>query len=93
MAGEWAVGGDFKRILCALAKKHPSRIVEEPDVAADVATMRDACEGLGTDEEAIIDVLANKTFEQIEGGRVRVEKRIGRLDTAAGKAPWFHTVR
>ena len=83
MAGEWAVGGDFKRILCALAKKHPSRIVEEPDVAADVATMRDACEGLGTDEEAIIDVLANKTFEQIEVGRVRVEKRIGRLDTAA----------
>ena len=66
MSGEWEIGGDFKRILCALAKKHPSRIVEEPDVAADVQTMRDACEGLGTDEEAIIDVLANKTFEQIE---------------------------
>jgi hypothetical protein len=28
MSGEWAVGGDFKRILCALAKKHPSRIAE-----------------------------------------------------------------
>lgn len=66
MGGEWAIGGDFKRILCALAKKHPDRIVEEPDYAADVATLRDAVEGLGTDEEAIIDVLANKTFDQIE---------------------------
>ena len=66
MGGEWAIGGDFKRILCALAKKHPERIVEEPDYAADVATLRDAVEGLGTDEEAIIDVLSNKTFDQIE---------------------------
>ena len=48
MGGEWAIGGDFKRILCALAKKHPERIVEEPDYAADVATLRDAVEGLGT---------------------------------------------
>ena len=64
MGGEWAIGGDFA-ILCALAK-HPERIVEEPDYAADVATLRDAVEGLGTDEEAIIDVLSNKTFDQIE---------------------------
>ena len=42
MAGEWKVGGDFKRILCALAKKHPDRIEESPDIAADVAQMRKA---------------------------------------------------
>ena len=26
MEGEWKVGGDFKRILCALAKKHPAHV-------------------------------------------------------------------
>ena len=26
MEGEWKVGGDFKRIVCALAKKHPANI-------------------------------------------------------------------
>jgi hypothetical protein len=66
MSGEWAVGGDFKRMLCALAKKHPDNVVPEPDYAADVKTLRDAVEGLGTDEAAIIDVLSCKTSEQIQ---------------------------
>ena len=66
MSGEWSVGGDFKRMLCALAKKHPDNVVPEPDYAADVKTLRDAVEGLGTDEAAIIDVLSCKTSEQIQ---------------------------
>jgi hypothetical protein len=49
MAGEWKVGGDFKRILCALAKKHPDRIEESPDIAADVAQMRKAWGGVNHD--------------------------------------------
>ena len=65
MSGEWAVTGDFKRLLCALAKKHPDNVAEEPDYAADVATLRDAVEGIGTDEAAIIDVLSCKNSEQI----------------------------
>ena len=66
MSGEWSVSGDFKRLLCALAKKHPDNVVPEPDYAADVKTLRDAVEGLGTDEAAIIDVLSCKTSEQIQ---------------------------
>ena len=65
MSGEWSVSGDFKRLLCALAKKHPDNVAAEPDYAADVATLRDAVEGIGTDEAAIIDVLSCKTAEQI----------------------------
>ena len=66
MSGEWAVGGDFKNILCALAKKHPANVIlGEYDYEPDVSALRDAVEGLGTDEAALIDVLANKTPEQI----------------------------
>ena len=79
MSGEWKVSGDFKRILCALAKKHPDRVVEEFDVAADVKAMRDAVEGIGTDEAAIIDILANKTFEQIQTLREAYKVEYGEL--------------
>ena len=66
MSSEWKVGGDFKRLLCALAKKHPDNIMAEPDYAVDVKVLRDACEGLGTDEAAIIGVLSCKTNDQVE---------------------------
>lgn len=78
MADEWAIRGDFKNILCALVKKHPDNIETDakgmmgwlgargPDYDADVQTLRDAVEGLGTDEEAIIGVLCNKTEEQLQ---------------------------
>ena len=66
MAGEWAISGDFKNILCALVKKHPDNIETDPDYEADVQILHDAVEGLGTDEDAIIGVLRNKTEEQLQ---------------------------
>ena len=66
MEGEWAIGGDFKNILCALVKKHPDNIETDPDYDADIEILRNAVEGMGTDEEAIIGVLRNKTEEQLQ---------------------------
>ena len=66
MAGEWAISGDFKNILCALVKKHPDNIETDPDYEADIKILHDAVEGLGTDEDAIIGVLRNKTEEQLQ---------------------------
>ena len=66
MSGEWAISGDFKNILCALVKKHPDNIETDPDYDADIQILHDAVEGLGTDEDAIIGVLRNKTEEQLQ---------------------------
>uniref|UniRef100_A0A8C7X0V7 Annexin n=1 Tax=Oryzias sinensis TaxID=183150 RepID=A0A8C7X0V7_9TELE len=37
---------------------------EDFDVVADIKAIRKACKGLGTDEQAIIDVLANRSWAQ-----------------------------
>ncbi|XP_048123024.1 annexin A13 isoform X1 [Alosa alosa] len=37
---------------------------EDFDVVADIKAIRKACKGLGTDEQAIIDILANRSAEQ-----------------------------
>ena len=80
MSGEWAIGGDFKNILCALAKKHPANVIlGEYDYEPDVSALRDAVEGLGTDEAALIDVLANKTPEQIAELKDRYQAAHGEM--------------
>ena len=70
------------------------RYDEEPDVGGDVKAMRDAVEGFGTDEAAIIDVLANKTFEQVEALKEAYKVEHGELlkerikaETTAGLYP------
>ena len=79
MSGEWAIGGDFKRMLCALAKKHPANIVDEPDYDADVQALADAMNGIGTDEAALIEILANKTDDQIEELKSRYQATTGEI--------------
>ena len=81
VTSEWAVSGDFKRIVKALAKRHPANVNDdtEMDYSADVQAMRDAVEGMGTDEGAIIELLANKSHKQIEEFREAYKIATGEL--------------
>ena len=81
VGSEWKVSGDFKRIVQALAKRHPANVndEEEIDYSADVQAMRDAVEGMGTDEAAVIALLANKTHKQIEDFREAYKIETGEL--------------
>ena len=81
VGSEWKVSGDFKRIIEALAKRHPSKVNDDVDIdySADVQAMRDAVEGMGTDEAAVIALLANKTAKQIEAFREAYKIETGEL--------------
>mmetsp|Transcript_39770 Transcript_39770/g.52432 ORF Transcript_39770/g.52432 Transcript_39770/m.52432 type:complete len:478 (+) Transcript_39770:163-1596(+) len=59
---EGDTSGSFKNLLLALSTRHS---IEACDPEADAQALRDACEGLGTDEQLIIQTLANKTEDQI----------------------------
>jgi len=81
VGSEWKVSGDFKRIIEALAKRHPANVNDDTDIdyAADVQAMRDAVEGMGTDEASVIALLANKSHKQIEAFREAYKVETGEL--------------
>ena len=81
VGSEWKVSGDFKRIIEALAKRHPANVNDDTDIdySADVQAMRDAVEGMGTDEAAVIALLANKSHKQIEAFREAYKIETGEL--------------
>ena len=77
------IGGGRRRLQehpLRLAKTHPANIIlGEYDYEPDVSALRDAVEGLGTDEAALIDVLANKTPEQIAELKDRYQAAHGEM--------------
>ena len=78
LSSEFKVSGDFKKIVVALATKHPSRIQEtisDEQYEAEVNEMYDAVKGIGTDESKIIQLLCNKTPEQIEEFKFRYQMK------------------
>jgi hypothetical protein len=81
VGSEWKVRGDFKRIIEALAKRHPANVNDDADIdySADVRAMRNAVEGMGTDEAAVIALLANKSHKQIEAFREAYKIETGEL--------------
>ena len=81
VGSEWKVRGDFKRIIEALAKRHPANVNDDADIdySADVRAMRNAVEGMGTDEAAVIALLANKSHKQIEAFREAYKVETGEL--------------
>ena len=81
VGSEWKVSGDFKRIITALAKRHPTNVNNDKEIDYDfeIQSMRNAVEGLGTDEQLIISILANKTHEQIEEFREAYKVATGEL--------------
>ena len=79
LSSEFKVSGDFKKIVVAFATKHPSRIQEtisDEQYEAEVNEMYvDAVKGICTDESKIIQLLCNKTPEQIEEFKFRYQMK------------------
>ena len=81
VTSEWRVTGDFKRIVKALAKRHPANVNDSTkmDYTSDIKKMREAVDGMGTDEGAIIELLCNKSHKQIEEFREAYKIATGEL--------------
>ena len=62
-AGDGAddTSGDVKRVLSAMAKD---------EAVADADAMKKAMKGLGTDDDALIDILADRSLAEIERMKV-----------------------
>lgn len=72
---ESETSGHFQAALVAtLESQHAN---EEVDYGADVAALKEAMDGIGTDEDAIIRIVASKTDEQIEQLAVQFEAETG----------------
>eukprot|EP00928_Gymnodinium_smaydae_P024001 TRINITY_DN19572_c1_g2_i1.p1 TRINITY_DN19572_c1_g2~~TRINITY_DN19572_c1_g2_i1.p1 ORF type:complete len:1389 (+),score=288.69 TRINITY_DN19572_c1_g2_i1:35-4201(+) len=67
---ESEVSGDFKKTLHAIFTSEESLF----DLDADCEALKAAMEGWGTDEEALIKLLASKTHKQMEDIRARFEE-------------------
>jgi len=75
LAGD--TSGSFKRILMALSKRRVTDGANSFDPSADADVLRNACEGFGTDENAIILTLGNKNESQISLIRQAYQQKYG----------------
>lgn len=74
---ESETSGNFKNIMVAVLE---SSGIETYDVdyEADCAALKEAMEGVGTDEDAIIRIIAGKSAGQIEALKIKFEELYGR---------------
>lgn len=82
ITSEFKVSGDFKRICEGLVTKHPSKIQKEitdEEYDNEIDLMHKAVKGLGTDEKAIVELLCNKTHEQINEFKLKYQLKFNQM--------------